>query len=212
MTRLVWGAFAERFYENGVDRGVFYNSGSFGSAWSGLISVSEAPSGGEAKPYYLDGVKYQNISAREEFEATITAFSYPSDFLAYDGNIKIQNGLIVTQQPRKSFGFSYRTNVGAGIDGDEFAYKIHLVYNALAAPSQRGNRSLGTATDPTIFSWSITTKPPAIVGYRPTAHFVIDTRYTDPTVLTTIEDILYGTEADTSRLPDVDELLAIFTA
>lgn len=211
MPRLVWGAFGERFYETGVDRGVFYNSGGSGYAWSGLISVAESPSGGEAKPYYLDGFKYQNISSAEEFEATINAFSHPQEFAQYDGNVHIQNGLMVTQQPRKSFGLSYRTLVGNDLEGADHAYKIHLVYNALTAPSQRTNRSFGSSSEPNAFSWLITTKAPAIVGYKPTAHFVIDTRYTDPTILSTIEDILYGTEAETARLPDVDELIDIFT-
>lgn len=211
MARLVWGAFGERYYETGVDRGVFFNAFGFGYAWSGLISVSESPSGGEARPYYLDGVKYQNLSASEEFEATINAFSAPKEFGPYDGNALIQNGLIITQQPRKSFGLSYRSMLGNDVEGSDHGYKIHIVYNALAAPSQRTRRTLGETVDPDEFSWLITTKPPALTGYKPSAHFVIDSRYADPTALATFEDILYGTEAESARLPDVNELIDIFT-
>lgn len=209
MARLVWNSVGQRFYETGVDRGVLYVDGE-GFAWAGLISVSESPSGGTPRAFYIDGIKYLNISSAEEFEATINAFSCPPEFAPCDGMVSIQNGLFVTQQPRKSFGFSYRTKIGNDVDGSEHAYKIHLIYNALAAPSQRDNNTISESVEPTVFSWKITTLSPQITGYRPTAHFVIDTRYTDPTTLSTIEDILYGSDSTPSRLPDVSELLTIF--
>lgn len=210
MPRLSWGDVGEKFYETGVDRGVLYVSGEPGVAWIGLTSVDESPSGGEAKPYYIDGVKYLNLSAAEEFEATINAFNSPNLFWACDGIASVQNGLFVTQQPRKQFGLSYRTVVGNDVNGPDHAYKIHLVYNALAGPSSRNNATLGDSSDPTTFSWSITTLPPSIIGYKRTSHLVIDSRLTDPEVLTEVENILYGNDSDSSNLPSPDDLIAIF--
>lgn len=210
MPRLDWTAVGERFYETGVDRGVLYADAFAGVAWTGLISVDESPTGGEAKPYYIDGVKYLNISSAEEFEATINAFYRPYEFGLCDGIASIQNGLFVTQQPRKSFGLSYRTMIGNDVDASDHAYKIHLVYNALAAPSSRSNNTLGDSADPADFSWEITTLPPAITGYKPTSHFVIDSRFTSSGLLSTLEDILYGNDVESARLPTPTELIAIF--
>lgn len=212
MPRLSWDSPGERFYETGVDRGVLYAAGSDGVAWSGLISVSESPSGGDARPYYVDGFKYLNLSSAEEYAASIGAFSSPPEFGPCDGTVSIQNGLFVTQQPRKSFGFSYRTRVGNDINGSDHAYKIHLIYNALSSPPQRGNDSINDSAKALSLEWSITTLAPMITGYRPTAHMVIDSRYTSLGLLGTIEDILYGNESTSARLPDPDELITIFSA
>ena len=211
MTRLSWGSFGERFYEAGVDRGVLYIPTQPGVAWNGLASVSENPSGGRAKPYYLDGMKYLNLSTNEEYEATLIALSSPSSFGVCEGNVSIHNGLIAAQQPRRSFGFCYRTNIGNDSSGIDLGYKLHLVYNALAAPSPRPHRSFGGTTEPTMFSWNITTKPPEITGMKPTAHLIIDSRSTDPEILSEVEDLLYGIDDDPSTLPTPDELIAIFT-
>jgi hypothetical protein len=211
MTRLLWDDRGERFFEMGVDRGVLYVSSSAGVAWMGLTSVAENITGGEPRPYYLDGEKYLNLLSAEEFEATIEAFGCPDEFGVCDGNVEIHTGLIATQQPRQPFGFCYRTRVGNEISGPDLAYKLHLVYNALAAPTQRNNTTLGGSADPTKFSWSITTKPPAITGYKRTAHLVIDSRTTDPDVLSDVEDALYGTVSTDPYLPDPDDLIAMFT-
>jgi hypothetical protein len=209
MTKLAWDGPGERFFEMGVDRGVLYVQSNNGKAWSGLISVSESPSGGEAKPYYFEGQKYLNVSANEEYAATITSFYPPEEFLTCDGVVKLQNGLLVPHQPRKPFGLSYRTRIGNDVSGTDLGYKIHLVYNALAAPSSRPNETMGSSADPSNFSWAITTRPPAITGYRPTAHLVVDTRYTDPEVLAELEELLYGTEESFATIPTPDELIAI---
>lgn len=211
MPRITWQAQGERFFEMGVDRGVLYLQLNNGKPWPGLISVSESPSGGEAKPYYFEGVKYLNVSANEEYAATITSFYPPEEFLNCDGVVKLQNGLLVPHQPRKQFGLSYRTRVGNEVAGADFAYKIHLVYNALAAPSSRPNETIGGNADPSNFSWAITTRPPAITGYRPTAHLVVDTRYTDPEILAELEDLLYGTDESFATIPTPDELIALLT-
>lgn len=211
MTRLSWDAVGERFYESGIDRGVLYVE-DLGVAWPGLVSVAESPTGGEPRPYYVDGYKYLNIAAAEEFEATIEAFAAPPEFNQCEGVNTAYAGLLITQQPRKSFGFSYRTKVGNDTDGLKHAYKIHLVYNALAAPSEQTHTTLNSSAEAPIRRWSITTLPPRVTGFRPTAHFVIDSRTTAESTLLDLEDLIYGTPVATPKLPTVTELLALFEA
>lgn len=212
MTRLAWDSIGTRVYELGVERGVLYLDSGEGVAWSGLISVKESSSGGTAKPFYQDGVKYANRPSREEFEATIEAYTYPEEFARCDGTASIANGLFATRQRRKPFSLSYRTGLGNDVDGAEHGYKIHLVYNALAAPTDRSYDTISDDINPLNFSWNLTVRPPALLGYRPTAHFVIDSRDTPEAVMTAIEDILYGTENAAARLPTVGELVFRFQA
>ena len=209
MTRLNWDAIGERFYETGVDRGVLYLDG-IGYAWPGLVSVSESTSGGEARPYYVDGYKYANVASSEEFEATIAAFSSPPEFAACDGIGLVHTGLMATQQRRRAFSFSYRTLVGNDLQATDFGYKIHLVYNALAAPSGRTHNTIGESSNPATLSWELTTLAPRVTGIRPTAHFIVDSSLTDPAVLAELEDILYGTDSLTATIPTVTELMALF--
>lgn len=210
MARLNWGATAERFYETGIDRGVLYTGNGIGVPWNGLTSVSESPTGGEAKPAYIDGYKFRNVASSEEYEATIEAFSSPKEFGPCDGSRSIHNGLIATQQPRQAFNFSYRTLVGNPIEGTDYGYKIHLVYNALAGPAQRSNGTVSDSIEASKLSWSVTTLPPSLTGMKPTAHFIIDTRETPRGLLAAIEDILYGTDVNSARMPMVSELVAMF--
>lgn len=212
MTRLAWGLVGERFYETGIDRGVLYPADdSPGVAWNGITAVRENPSGGEPRPYYIDGQKYLNISSAEEFSATLEAFSSPKEFAVCDGTVQLLAGLFATQQPRKSFGLSYRTRVGNDVNGVEHGYKIHLVYGALASASGVTYGTLSDSTEPTAFSWEITTLPPIVSGYKPTAHFVIDSRGLTAEKLTEIEDVLYGTNMVQPSLPTVPELIDILT-
>lgn len=209
MPRLDWDAPGTRHYEAGIDRGVLFVDGQPGVVWNGLTSVNESPTGGDPKPFYIDGVKYLNRSSPEEFEATITAFTYPVEFEVCDGSVQPRQGLFLTHQRRKSFGFSYRTMIGND-QTDGFGYKLHIVYNALASPTSRDHGTLKDQNDPDDFSWKVTTKPPAMAGYRRTAHIVLDSRTTDPTVLSAVEDILYGTDADSARIPSLDDLISIY--
>lgn len=209
MTSLSWSTFGTRFYENGVDRGVLYMSGQPGVAWVGLTSVTENPSGGSPTPYYVDGVKYLNVPTAEEYAATITAFTYPDEFSLCDGSAQPRPGLYVAQQRRQLFGFSYRTMVGNDLAGNS-AYKIHLVYNAYAAPTQRDNDSDSDTANPNEFSWAITTVPPSTPGYDYSSHIVIDSRTTDSIVLSTLEEILYGTDTTSPRLPAFAELVSTY--
>jgi hypothetical protein len=208
MTRLNWEA--TRYYEFGVDQTVLYTTGNPGVSWSGIVSIVESQSGGTARPFYMDGTKYINLSSLSEYEATINAMGYPPEFERCDGSNRIQNGLILTNQPKTSFGLCYRTKIGTALNQNH-AYKYHLVYNALANPSQVTNRTISTSSNPVSFSWKITATPPAATGYKPTAHFVIDTRYASSGVLSSFEDIIYGSNSTDSRLPTQSELVSLFT-
>ena len=207
MPRLTWGQVGERYFETGVDQGVLYVGASAGVPWNGLKSVSESPAGGNPRPYYIDGVKYLNLATAEEFAATIEAFSSPPEFGVCDGIASIQNGLFVTQQPRKSFGLCYRTRVGNDADGDDHGYKLLIVYNALAAPTSRTNNTIADSAEPTALSWSISTLPPGITGYKRTAHLIFDSRYTPSSLLAALEDILYGSDTDMARQPDAQYMV-----
>ena len=210
MPRITWGDPGTRFYENGIDRGVLYVGANPGVPWTGLISVVESPSGAEARPHYIDGVKYLNLASSEEYQATIDAYGCPLAFLSCDGTVEIHNGLYATQQPRTSFGFSYRTFIGNDIDFSEHAYKIHLVYGALASPSQRSAISNSDKTNATVLSWALSTCPPSVTGYRRTSHYAVDSRYANTGVLSTLENLLYGNESQYSSLPTPDTLISLF--
>lgn len=213
MARITWNNAGEKFYETGVDRGVLYVDGDEvpGVPWNGLVAIRETPSGVTNTPYYIDGVKYLNTSTHEEFEATIEAYSSPVEFDLCDGTSHILNGLYITQQARKAFGMCYRTKVGNDIDGIDHAYKIHLVYNALASPTEQNNFTLNDSSDPNIFSWSITTIPTPISGYKPSAHFIIDSTKISAHLLYYFENIIYGSPTTAPRLPTIQEIIALFS-
>lgn len=212
MTRLLWNTIGERLFEAGVDRGVLYLEGLEGVPWNGLVSVSETPLGGEITPYYIDGIKYHNRPAAEEFQAVIEAYTYPDEFSRCEGTVSVNNGLFVTQQKKSSFGMAYRTMVGNDVAGVNYAYKIHLVYNAMTASSERENNTIGELVEPGNFSWTIVSKPPIFTGHSPTSHFVIDSRETPADLLDRIEQILYGSSEAPPRLPSVLELVFMFKA
>lgn len=210
MARIAWNTAGSRVFEAGVDRGVLYIDALAGIPWVGLIGVDENPTGAEAKPYYIDGIKYLNISNVEEFEGTIRAYTYPVEFSQCDGTARVRNGLFFGQQKRKSFGFSYRTTVGNDTQSIAHGYKIHLVYNALATPSARSSSSYNESPEAVEFSWNLSTKSRVVSGYSPTAHVIVDSRYTHPVTLAEIEEILYGTDSSIARLPTPEELVTIF--
>lgn len=210
MSRLTWGAAGERVFEAGVDRGVLYIGSEAGVPWNGLVSINETTSGGEIKSYYLDGLKYLDRVLQEEFEATLEAYTYPDEFAKCDGTQLVRRGLFATQQPRKKFNLIYRSKIGNDVDGLDFGYKIHIVYDAVAAPTARNNKTLQSSASPNNFSWKIAAKPPRLPGFRPTAHFVIDSRETPAPLLQQIEDILYGTDEEAPRLPSIAELYYLF--
>lgn len=209
MTKVTWNNLGERAYQAGLDRGVLYPIGRTGVPWNGLINVNETPVGGEAVPYYFDGVKYRNESAAEEFTATIEAYTYPDEFDECDGSAFYQ-GLGFEQQPRTPFHLSYRTKVGNDVDPFGKHYKIHLIYNALVAPAARARTSVNETPDPLNFSWLVTTRPEYFRGMKPTAHIIIDSRKTNNRLLAVLEDILYGTEATSPRFPTPEEIVNLY--
>lgn len=211
MEQLVWGGIGDLVYELGIDRGVLYVDGKDGVPWNGLVSVSESPKGGESKPYYLDGIKYLNRASPVEYTATIEAYTYPEEFAECDGTELVENGLFATAQRRKSFGLSYRTKIANDVDGLDHGYKIHLIYNASATPSQRANNTMSESVEPYNFSWQVTTVPVKLDGHKPTAHYIIDSRKSPAGLLGQIEEILYGNSIQASRLPTVGELKFLFT-
>lgn len=209
--RLVWDRVGERFFETGVTNGVLYPSTGDGVAWNGLISVTESPNGGDPDPYYIDGYKYQNRSNAEDYEATIEAFTYPDAFEECMGNVSVSAGLLITQQRKKSFGLCYKTSFGNDTDGLDHGYKIHLVYNALAAPAQKAFKSISDSPEAINFSWGLTTKPIKLAGHKATAHMIVDSTKVSPPLLSNLEDILYGTDSASPRLPLPTEVVSIFS-
>jgi hypothetical protein len=213
MSRIVWDTIGERYYETGVKNGVLFpqNAGVYqkGVAWNGLTSVSESPSGAEANPFYADDIKYLNLISNEEFAATIEAYTYPDEFMECDGSAALAEGVYLGQQPRKPFGFCYRTVLGNDTEGNDYGYKLHLIYGAMAAPSERAYSSINDSPEPNTFSWEITTTPVAVTGHKPTASITLDSTKCDETKLKALEDILYGSEDEEPRLPLPDEILEL---
>lgn len=223
--KIVWDQLGERLYETGVDRGVLYpqdKTGKYpiGVAWNGLTSISEAPSGAEPTPLYADNIKYLNLISAEEFGATIEAYTYPEEFEKCDGSAELKPGVTIGQQPRDGFGLSYRTIIGNDIDGDEHGYKIHLIYGAKAAPSDKGYETINDTPDAITFSWEITTTPVPVTGFKPTASLTINSTKVAEENLAALEKILYGvaatedpaSEAIEGRLPLPDEVISIISA
>lgn len=213
MSRIIWDQVGERTYEIGVKNGVLYipSGGVYakGVAWNGLTAVSEKPSGAEASPQYADDIKYLNLVSSEQFGATIEAFTYPDEFAACDGSVEIKPGVKIGQQARKTFGLSYRTVIGNDVDGTDYGYKLHLVYGALAAPSEKGYKTVNDQPEAISFSWEITTTPVSVKGFKPSASVVIDSTIVTPAKMEQLENILYGTDSVEPRLPLPDEIAAI---
>ena len=215
MTALTWDQVGERTYETGVDRGVLYipnGSGVYdlGVAWNGLTTVTESPSGAEASPQYADNIKYLNLVSAEEFGATIEAFTYPEEFGQCDGTAAPTAGVLLGQQGRKTFGLAYRTRLGNDLDGVDYGYKIHLIYGALAAPSEKAYSTINDSPEAITFSWEVATTPVSATGYKPTSVIVIDSTEVDPADLATLEEILYGDTGVDPRLPLPDEVVSLF--
>ena len=222
MSKIVWDKTGERTYETGIDRGVLYPQATGGTypkgvAWNGLTTVTESPSGAEANPQYADNIKYLNLISAEEFGATVEAFTYPDEFAVCDGSAEPSVGLVLGQQTRKPFGLCYRTVLGNDTEGQEHGYKLHLIYNALAAPSEKGYSSINDSPEAISFSWEISTTPIEIEGYSPAASITIDSTKVDKAKLAALEVILYGKDATTEpaveavdpRLPLPAEIITL---
>lgn len=199
MSKLLWDQTGNKQYETGVKQGVLYpqinGEYSNGVAWSGLTAVTESPSGAEPTPIYADDNKYLNLISAEEFGATIEAYTYPDEFAECDGSAEIATGVTIGQQNRKTFGFAYKTTLGNDTDGNEYGYKLHLLYGCLAAPSEKAYTTINDSPETVTFSWEVSTTPVTVSGFKPTANLTIDSTKANKTKLAVLEDILFGFDA-----------------
>ena len=219
MSRITWDNTSKRLYETGVKMGVLYpiqSDGAYtkGVAWNGLTAVTESPSGAEATALYADDIKYLNLMSNEEFSATIEAYTYPDEFAECDGSAALAKGVMIGQQKRKTFGLCYRTTLGNDVEGNDYGYKLHLVYGCLAAPSEKAYSTINDSPEAITFSWEVSTTPVAVTGFKPTSQITIDSTKADTSKLSALENILYGTNAngDTGaepRLPLPDEVATL---
>lgn len=221
--KLVWDKTGEHYYETGVKNGVLYPmsaSGTYpkGVAWNGLTAITESPSGAEATALYADDIKYLNLMSNEEFGATVEAYTYPDEFAECDGSASLTEGVYIGQQARKTFGLCYRTTLGNDSKGNDYGYKLHIIYGAMASPSEKAYSTINDSPDAITFSWELSTTPVAVANFKPTASLTIDSTKVDPEKLAKLEEILYGkdgTGEDNSvgavdpRLPLPDEIANI---
>lgn len=213
MSKLIWDAAGERYYETGVKKGVLYPQVGAtypkGVAWNGLTAVTESPSGAEATPLYADDIKYLELMSKEDFGGTIEAYMYPDEFKACNGEADLTTGVSIGQQTRQGFGFCYRTIIGNDTEKDAHGYKLHLVYGAMAAVSEKAYASVNDSPEAITFSWEFTTTPVEVTGHEPTSIVTIDSTKVAAEKLKALEDVLYGSESEEARLPLPDEVLTI---
>lgn len=215
MSKIVWDKSGERFYETGVRNGVLYvqENGTYpkGVAWNGLTAVTESPSGAEPSPLYADDIKYLNLLSTEEFAATVEAYTYPPEFEECDGSASIAVGVNIGQQKRKPFGMSYKTVLGNDEENNSYGYKLHIIYGALAAPSEKAYASINDSPEAITFSWELSTTPVSVTGFDPTASITIDSTKANKEKLAALEKILYGDTDTEPRLPFPDEIAQLMT-
>ena len=214
MAAIKWNDAGSRVYETGVQKGVLYltdESGKYskGVAWNGLVSVNESPSGAEPTPLYASDSKYVELMSAEEFGASIEAYTYPVEFEACDGSAEIDTGIIIGQQPRSMFGLCYRTTMGNDTAGNEYGYKLHLIYGAKAAPTEKAYTTINDSPEAITFSWELTTTPVEVSGFKPTASITIDSTRVTTANMAKIEELLYGTSSKEASLPMPSEILAL---
>ena len=217
MAKIVWDESGKRFYETGVKNGVLYvqdESGNYpkGVAWNGLTAVTESPSGAEATELYADDMKYLEIRSAETFGATIEAYTYPEEFEVCDGSAAIAKGVNAGQQDRKPFGLCYRTVVGNDVQGNALGYKLHLIYGAVASPSEKAYSTINDSPEAITFSWEVTTTPVNLDGFKPTACITIDSTKVDKSKLTELEKKLFGDTSTEAQLPLPNEIKQMFAS
>lgn len=217
MAKLEWDKTGKKYYETGVDHGVLFpqkNDGTYdkGVAWNGLTAVNESPSGAEPNEKHADNMLYAVLRSAEKYEATIEAMTYPDEFDECDGTKELATGVYVGEQPRKPFGFSFRTKVGNDTSGMEAGYKLHIVYGATAKPSEKNYETVNEDPDAMSFSWEITTTPVTLEGYQPVSHIVIDSTKADATKLAALEAQLYGDTNGDATLPTPTEIKTMMAA
>lgn len=221
--KIVWDKTSERFYETGVKNVVLYTqtAGVYndGCAWNGVTAITESPSGAESTALYADDIKYLNLISNEEFGATIEAYTYPEEFEKCDGTADLVSGVSIGQQKRETFGLSYRTVLGNDTDGNDYGYKLHLIYGCKASPSERAYSTISDSPEANTFSWELSTTPVSVSGFKPTSCITIDSTKCDKTKLVALEEILYGKDPTQGsgkdgvapRLPLPDEVKTLMT-
>ena len=217
MAKLVWDETGKRLYETGVKNGVLYPQDSTGAypkgvAWNGLTAVTQSPSGAEATPLYADDMKYLNLYSAEEFGATVEAYTYPDEFAECDGSAELAKGVMIGQQPRKAFGLAYKTVIGNDVKNNKYGYKLHLIYGAMASPSEKAYATINDSPEAITFSWEITTTPVSVTGFEPTAYIEIDSTKAEPTKLAKLEEKLFGSASEEATLPLPNEVATLMTA
>lgn len=217
MAKLVWDKTGERLYETGVKQGVLYPQAAGGTypkgvAWNGLTNITESPSGAEATALYADDIKYLNLVSAEELGGTIEAYTYPDEFAECDGSVALTEGVFIGQQDRKTFGLCYRTTLGNDVDSNGHGYKLHLIYGALAAPSEKAYATINDSPEAITFSWEFKTTPVNVTGHKPTASLILDSTKVSETKMAALEKVLYGDDDTEARLPLPDEVVQILTS
>ena len=216
MAKLVWDAVGDRLYETGVRQGVLYpmSNGTYpkGVAWNGLTAITESPSGAEPTHLYADDIKYLNLLSAEEFAATVEAYTYPDEFAECDGSATLADGVTIGQQPRKTFGLCYPTVLGNDTENDNHGYKLHIIYGAMAAPSEKAYESINDSPEAITFSWELSTTPVNVTGFKPTASITIDSTKVAEGKMAALEKVLYGDGDTEARLPLPDEIKTIMGA
>ena len=215
MSRLIWDAIGEKFYEMGTKMGVLYpmkENGTYenGVAWNGLTAVTESPSGAEETKLYADDIKYASLRSAEEYAYTIEAYTYPPEWEPCDGSAQVATGVTIGQQKRKAFGFSWVTTKGNDVS-DEVGKKIHIAWNSTASPSEKSYASINDSPDAITFSWECSTSPVNVKGFRPTSHMEIDCSKLKADTVKAIEDKLWGTENADATLPTPEEIISLVT-
>lgn len=217
MARLIWDEVGQRFFETGVKNGVLYvqdNDGAYknGVVWNGLTAVTESPSGAEETPLYADDVKYLTLRSAEEFGATVEAYTYPEEFEQCDGSASIADGVTIGQQARRAFGLCYRTSVGNDIQGQNYSYKLHLIYGCTVAPSEKSYSTINDNPEAITFSWELSTVPVPVDGFSPTASLVIDASKVEKGKMQQLEDALFGDETNEAKLLLPNEIMELLKA
>lgn len=208
MTALVWDQVGERRYETGLDHGVLYPPDGDAVPWNGLISITPG-SNRETKGYHLDGMKYMEAQVVGSYTAKLQAYTYPDILDSLMGIATYADGVAIHNQRGKRCHLSYRTKIANDLEGEDHGYKIHIVYNVLAVPSDFAYNTLGSSAQANPFEWDLTTLPQRLEGYGPVSHISLDSRFIAPELLSDLEETLYGTVSTDPTLPDLDDLLAL---
>lgn len=216
MSKLVWDQTSEKRYETGVEQVALYKqvSGAYpaGVAWNGVTALNISPSGAEPTPLYANDTKYLNLMSNEELGYTIEAYTYPDEWEECDGSVEAADGVYLGQQPRVKFGLAAKTLVGNDTEGTSFGYKLHLFYGCLASPAEESHSTVNDSPEAITFSWTVSTEPVSVEGYKPTSYICIDSTKADATKIAALEAILYGSDDVEARLPMPAEVISTMTA